>query len=342
GHPADRWLLIGASAFVAASAWGTLAGAARGSGWWWRSGRDLDGIARRLQQPAAAGGAVVLLWWLGGISIVPTGHQAVVERFGAALEQPASAGLLVRLPPPIERVRLVDVAQIRRLEIAGQEATLLCGDQSMVSLSATLHYTVTDAHRYLYAAVAPDAALQDAAKAAMTSVIGRLPQDAVLTDKRAEVEASVLALTRARIEAAGLGVAPEALHLTSVAVPATVMDAFLDVISADEERSTAINRAEAYAAAVIPEALGEAAATHQRALGEADLIAAEAAGWSAVFTAISDGGAAAPALTRHRLREEALVESLSEQPLVLIPSTMSLWLGDSPPGIPRMEGTREE
>jgi membrane protease subunit HflK len=125
-------------------------------------------------------------------------------------------------------------------------------------------------------------------------------------------------------------------------VPATVMDAFLDVISADEERSTAINRAEAYAAAVIPEALGEAAATHQRALGEADLIAAEAAGWSAVFTAISDGGAAAPALTRHRLREEALVESLSEQPLVLIPSTMSLWLGDSPPGIPRMEGTREE
>jgi len=340
GHPADQWLLVGAAGFAAVTAWSALAGAVRGGQRWWQSVRGLDRVALTLQRPVAAGGAGLLVWWLGGVSIVPAGHQAVVERFGAALSEPASAGLLIRLPPPVEQVHLVDVSQIRRLEVVGQEDALLCGDQSMVSLSATLHYAVTDAHRYRYAAVDPDAVLRDEARAALTSVIGRLRQDAVLTDRRAEVEATVLALTQQRVAAADLGVAPSALHLTSVAVPAPVMDAFLDVISANEERSTLINLAEAYAAAVIPEALGEAAAAHQHAEGETASILAEAAGWVTTLEAISAGGAAAEALTHHRLRQENLVETLAERQLVLAPPSVSLWLGG---GLPvTKERDREE
>lgn len=341
-HPAATWLLVGAAGCAVVAAWSTLAGAARGGAGWWASARDLDRVTAAVQRPVPAAGLALGLWWLGGISIVPAGHQAVIERFGAALPAPAGAGLLVRLPPPIEQVQPVDVTQLRRLEIVAPGATLLCGDQSMVSLSATLHYTVTDAHRYLYGAVDPDAALRDAAQAALTSVIGRLPQDTVLTDGRAEVEAAVLALTAARVDADGLGVAPAALHLTSVAVPPPVMDAFLDVISADEERNTLINQAEAYAAAVIPEALGEAAAIHQRALGEADLLLAEAQGWTAIHAALSAGSAEAPALGRHRLRQEAMAQRLGEQALVLAPASVSIWLGGAPPTMRREERDREE
>lgn len=334
GHPAGIWLLVAAAAFAAVTAWSTLSGAVRGGDQWWREGRDLDGLAARLQRPLPLCGAALLIWLLGGVSQVPAGHHAVIERLGAALSEPARAGLLVRLPPPVERINLVDVSQVRRLEIVTSNTPLLCGDQSMVSLSASLHYTVTDAHQYLYAAIDPDAVLQDEARAALTSVIGRLPQNAVLTDQRASVEAAVLELTRARVSLAGLGVAPAALHLTTVAVPAPVMDAFLDVISADEERSTLINQAEAYAASLLPEALGEAAAMHQEALGAVDLIKADGIGWVAVFTALSEGGAAAPGLTRHRLRQEDMARSLADRPLVLVPPGLDVWSGGSAPALP--------
>lgn len=330
-HPGEQWLQAIAAMFTAMTVWSTLMGAMHGTGRWWERSRGLDAVAIKLSQPTWAVGGLAVVWGLGGLSIVPAGHQAVVERFGAARPQPATAGLLLHLPPPIERIHVLNVAQFRQLDVVNADTALLCGDQSMVSLSASLHYTVTDAHRYLYAAIDPDAALQDETRAALTSVIGRLPQDAVLTDQRAEVEAAVLQLTQQRVAQAGLGVLPEALHLTSVAVPPPVMDAFLDVISADEERSTLINQAEAYAAAVIPEALGEAAATHQRALGEADLIAAEAAGWMLRFDALSTGGAAAPGLTRHRLRQEDMVERLADNPLMVTTPNIEVWKGGMPP-----------
>ena len=118
----------------------------------------------------------------------------------------------------------------------------------------------------------------------------------------------MLALTRQRATALGLGVQPQALHLTHVAVPAPVMDSFLDVISASEERSTLINKAEAYAASVVPDALGEAAAIHQRAEGSKVTIAADTDAWIARFRALSTGGAASPDLTRDRLQQEQLAE----------------------------------
>ena len=94
------------------------------------------------------------------------------------------------------------------------------------------------------------------------------------------------------------------------------------------------------AAAIIPEALGEAAATHQRALGEADLLLAEAEGWAAIHAALSAGSASAPALSRHRLRQEGMAARLDGLPLVLAPSSVSVWIGGGLP--PTKEQDREE
>lgn len=337
-HPAARWLTTAAAVFTALALLRPLAGALKGGQRWWSADTRGDRPAQWLARPARALPVLLALWLAGGLSTVPLGHRGIIARFGEPRPDTAPPGLLLRIPPPIEQIRLVDVAVQHRVELNEAGQALLCGDQSMISLSAALHYTVSDALQYTDFASDPDEALRLTARSALVTAIAALPQDAVLTDQRAEVESAVLALTRQRAAAMGLGVSPEALHLTHVAVPAPVMDAFLDVISASEERSTLINKAEAYAAGVVPSALGEAAAIHQRAEGGAATTSAATDAWLARFRALSAGGASAPALTRHRLQQEHLEDTLSSKQLLLVEDDVSVWLGGAPPMLPTPEG----
>ena len=209
--------------------------------------------------------------------IVPTGHVGIVERFGAPISQTDGSGLVLRAPGPIETVTTVDVSKERRLDLFAEGRTLLTGDQSMVSLDGVVHYTVSDPERFAYGSAVPEDILRDSARSAMVQVVVRGSQDAVLTTGRSDVEAAVLAATQRRADALGLGVRVTAVHLTQAAVPPPVLAAFLDVISADEERLTRINEGEAYAAKVVPEARGQALAELSRAQGDAASIDADVA-----------------------------------------------------------------
>ena len=336
-HPAADWLIAGSAILTALALLRPMAGALKGGSRWWDADTRGDAPAQWISTPRRALPLLVVLWLAGGVSTVPLGHHGIVSRFGDPLPESAPPGLLLRMPPPIEQIRLVNVAQQRRVELNEAGQVLLCGDQSMISLSAVLHYTISDALRYTDFAADPDEALRLTARSALVTAIAALPQDAVLTDQREEVESAVLALTQQRAAALGLGVSPEALHLTRVAVPAPVMDAFLDVISASEERSTLINKAEAYAASVVPSALGESAAIHQRAEGRSFTTASTTDAWLARFRALSAGGRSAPVLTRDRLQQEQLVSSLADRRLVIVEDDVNVWLGGAPPPLPTPE-----
>lgn len=272
--------------------------------------------------------AVLLIWCAGAIHFVPTGHVGIVERFGAPVSQTQGSGLVVRAPAPIETLTSVDTAKERRVELFENGQTLLTGDQSMVSLNGVLHYTVSDPERYAYGSAAPEAILVDAARAALVQVVVRGSQDAVLTTGRSDVESAVLTATQVRADALALGVTVTAVHLTQAAVPPPVLAAFLDVISADEERLTRINEGEAYAAKVIPEARGQALAKLAEAQGGAVSIEAAAAAAASQFEAISAGGAKAPSLTRARMTWESLEREMTPARLVLAPSGVRVWWGE--------------
>jgi len=252
----------------------------------------------------------------------------IVERFGAPISQTDGSGLVLRAPGPIETVTTVDVSKERRLDLFAEGRTLLTGDQSMVSLDGVVHYTVSDPERFAYGSAVPEDILRDSARSAMVQVVVRGSQDAVLTTGRSDVEAAVLAATQRRADALGLGVRVTAVHLTQAAVPPPVLAAFLDVISADEERLTRINEGEAYAAKVVPEARGQALAELSRAQGDAASIDAEALSVSAEFMAVSTGGAKAPSLTRARLTWESLERRMTPARLVLAPSGVRVWWGE--------------
>ena len=269
---------------------------------------------------------VVAIWALGAVHVVPTGHIGIVERFGEPVTQTDGAGLSVRLPPPIETMTVVNVGTERQLELPAQ--TLLTGDQSMVSLEAVLHYKVSDADAFAYGSQSPTETLKILAEAALLEGVARSNQDVLLTTGRAQTEALVLAALQAAVDESEIGVTVSAVHLISVSVPPPVVASFLDVITADEERQTEINLAEAYAADIIPRARGEAVARIVGSQGTASQIEAEAIGYDVWFRSVQRNAKKNMTVTRARLQAEAAEEHLSPARLIAAPSSVRIWLDD--------------
>jgi membrane protease subunit HflK len=268
--------------------------------------------------------AAAALWLSGGLSAVQPGERAVVERFGAPLPAVRGPGLAVHAPPPIDRLRRVEVGRARRAALIEGGGQVLCGDQSLLSLDANLHYEIDDPKAFLYGVNDPEAALVELGRAAVLErVAGRSHED-LLTTGRAAVEADVLADLSAASAQVGLGVRVLGVQLGGVRVPAPALGAFLEVISAAEARETAINQAEAYAAGLLPAAGGAAltrtAAAHARARGRV----AQARADAALLEAWASGGAGAAALTLQRLRLEGLERAWTGRRLLVLPAGVQL------------------
>jgi membrane protease subunit HflK len=333
GHPGARVLLALAALAAGFGAWGLLADAVAGrlpGGPSERAGTvgRLDrAVGQILPVPrfAAFTGVVFLL---GGVVAVPSGSVAIVERLGTPLQAVAPAGLLVRLPPPLERPILVDIASVRRAVLVTAQTPLLCGDHAMVAAEALVHYRVADPMAFAFHTEDPERALVQIGRAALVQDVGHQPQDAVLATARGELEARVRDATQGVADAVGLGVEVLDIHLSSVKVPAAVATSYLDVISADEEKRTLVNEAEAYAARVLPEAFGQASAVGLGAEGAALRSLATSEGEVQRMAALHQGVALDARSTRYRLYAEAVERALGGRPLALVPTGRRVWFSD--------------
>jgi len=336
GHPAGDWLAALAAFALGLMTWGVLLGALRGQlpdtpAHLVAGVAPLDGLALRARRPRLAIPAALALLAAGGVRVVPVGHQAVVERLGAPLAEPAEPGLLLRLPPPVDRVTLVDVAGTREVTVITGDTPLLCGDQSMVSLTATAHWRVSDPHAYVFSSLVPEDSLARLTRAALVESVSQSSQDEVLTTGRRALEEDVRQRAQRAVDQVELGVLLEAVHVSEVTVPAPVLAAFLDVISATEEKRTAINLAEAYAADLLPKARGEAGALMEVAMAEAEVSMAIAEGEAALFQALLEGGAAGQRGLRYELGRQAADAALGRAALVLAPRDVRIWMGGARP-----------
>jgi membrane protease subunit HflK len=320
GHPAGAWLITGAAGALCLSAWAVLASC------FGASPERYDGVVRLLT-PGRLVVAGIVLFFAGGFHVVPPGHQALVERFGSPQADPLEAGLALRLPPPIERIERVDIESVRRVQIIQSGTTLLCGDQSMVSLGVVLHYSVSDPVGFAYGALDARELVQQVGRAAVVASIGRNSQDSVLTSGRPHIEKEVAGAVQAILDRLHIGVAVSSVRLINVSVPAPALASFLDVISADEERRTTVNLAEAYAVKVIPEALGMAVSHHEAAEVYAYERAIAAEVGDLRFRALVEGAQSGRSVTKTRLRFESLERSLSDQRVVVAPEDVRVWIG---------------
>jgi modulator of FtsH protease HflK len=269
-------------------------------------------------------GAVVLLLLavgVGGVYKVGPGEQGIVRTLGKVrVSGKTGPGLHFRIPL-IQRVDVVNIEQIRRMEVGFQgnqkvagEASMITGDANIVEVQMIVQYRIIDSTKYLFKLKDPDEALRATAEVAMRSVVGRTNIDEVLTTEREKVQAETHEWLQNRMDAYQSGISVTELRLQEVDAPDEVKDAFHDVVRAREEKEKLVNQAMGYEADLIPRARGEAERIKRDAEGYKERRVLEAKGDAAKFENVYAAYRLAPRVTKGRLYLESLERIVARSP----------------------------
>jgi len=224
--------------------------------------------------------AILGLWLLSGIYIVNPAEEAVVLRFGTAVEV-SQPGIHYHLPAPIESVAIEQTKEVKRIEIGfrtvsldpspryqrvPREALMLTGDENIVAVELIIQYRILDIESYLFQISDMAHAVRSVSEAALRQVVGRHTIDEALTEGKLQIQEEIQAQIQEIFDLYESGLRVDQVKLQTVSVPQQVDHAFKDVASAREDRERLRNEAEAYRNDVIPRARGEV----QQMLREAD------------------------------------------------------------------------
>ncbi len=228
----------------------------------------------------------IAVYFLSGIYVVNPGEAAVVRRFGVVVEPRAEEGLHYRLPWPIDRADIVNIAAVRRESVGVTEPSgedhvhdepmdkfrALTGDTNTIDVEVIVQYQVRDPADFLLNVDYPPYRLiREAVRGSVTNLIANLPVDQVLTTERQRLQDAIRVDTQRRLDAYRSGLAIVNVNLQKAYPPDEVADAFRDVASAGEDKAKATNEAQGYANSVVPKARGDA----QQIMAEANAYAAQ-------------------------------------------------------------------
>lgn len=206
----------------------------------------------------------VLAFWLlaTGVHQIGPKEEGLVTTAGS-FSRTMGPGLQFSLPWPIQRVEIEDVTSIRTDTIPEGEAEklMLTGDQNLVDLSYIVRWNIKDLKQYTFQIENPDETVTEVAEAAMRASIAEVTLDDALSGSgRAEVEQAVRTRMQAFLDAYGAGVAVQGVEIKKADPPTAVVDAFREVLAAQQDAQSDINRARAWAEQVTARAEGEATA----------------------------------------------------------------------------------
>ena len=272
---------------------------------------------------------IILVWifFAGPFYVVDPEQNGVVKTFGK-LSQITQPGLRFKFPWPIQTVDLVNVEEVRRLELGFRtvrsggsqnsaqykdvplEALMLTGDENIVSVDLVVQYKIKDAGQFLFRVADPGRAVSHASEAAIRQVVGSQPIDRTLTSGKAYIESETKILLQKVLDSYEAGVYIAEVKLQDVTPPQQVDAAFKDVQSAKEEREKKVNVALGYQNEIIPQARGEAAQAYQEAEAFQQKRIKEAEGDASRFTQMLNEYRQAKGVTRTRMYIETMEEIL--------------------------------
>ena len=271
--------------------------------------------------------AIVLAIWLAsGFYIVVEGQRGVVLTFGKFSEE-TSPGLRWRLPWPVQSNEIVNISQVRTLEVGYRnsvktkvlkESLMLTDDENIVDLQFAVQYLVKDAREYIFNVRRPDDTAMQAAESAMREIIGKSKMDAILYESREAIAISARKLMQEILNRYKVGIEVSTVTIQNAQPPEQVQAAFDDAVKAGQDRERQKNEGQAYANDVIPKAAGAASRLMQEAEGYRQRVIASAEGDASRFKQVLAEYSKAPAVTRERIYIETMQQILSTTSKVML------------------------
>ena len=280
---------------------------------------------------AAVAIAVFLLVWLvmSSYYTVQANEQALVLRFGkdSGISGP---GLHLKLPFGVDRVKKVEVKEIKREEfgfrterpgiettyatatsLQEDEARILTGDLNILMLKWVVRYKIKDIRQYFFSLRDPATTIRDVSEGAMRMVVGDSSVDETLTIGRGRIQEEVRDQIQRTLDSYEAGISVVDVRLKDVNPPDMVKDAFNAVNKARQQKEQIINEAEAERNSKIPEAQGKKLRVIEEARGYALKRVNEATGDARRFLKLYSVYEKDPEVTERRLYLESMKQVLA-------------------------------
>ena len=273
-------------------------------------------------------GVVTLIWLGSGFFIVQEGQQAVVMSFGR-FSHTVDAGFQWRAPYPFQSHEVVNVTQLRSIDVGSnsvmqatglRDSSMLTRDENIVDIRFTVQYRLQDARQYLFENRSSDEAVLQAAESAVREIVGNSNMDSVLYEQRDAIAAELVKSIQAQLNKLKAGVLVANVNVQSVQAPEQVQAAFDDAFKAGADRERLKNEGQAYANDVIPKAQGTAARLREEAAGYSARVVAQAEGDAQRFKAVYAEYQKAPAVMRDRLYIDTMQQVYSNVTKVMVES----------------------
>ncbi len=269
---------------------------------------------------------VLVIWAGSGFYIVNAPERGVVLRFGKYVET-TPPGPHWHLPYPIESVEIVNLQQVRTVEVGYRnnvknkvlrESLMLTDDENIVDIQFAVQWIVKNPEDYLFNNRSPDDAVRQAAETAIREVVGKSKMDFVLYEGRSEVAAQAGKLMQDILDRYKTGIAISKVTMQNAQPPEQVQAAFDDAVKAGQDKERAKNEGQAYANDVIPRARGAAARLLEEAAGYKQSVIANAQGDASRFSQIVVEYNKAPKVTRDRMYLDTVQQMLTNTSKVLV------------------------
>ena len=206
--------------------------------------------------------ALVILWLVvTSFHSISPGQRGVVTRFGRYVYT-LSPGVGLTLPSPIERIRKIDVENIRSTDMGteGSNDLMLTGDQNLLDIAYSVRWNIRTPELYLFQLAQPDETIREVAESSMRAVISQVSLNDAMGDKRADIEVRVAENMQRILDAYSSGIQIQGIAIKQADPPEAVNDAFKQVTAAQQDAQTYINNANAYSLQLGQKAQGEATA----------------------------------------------------------------------------------
>jgi len=269
-----------------------------------------------------AGVIFLLILVFNGVYSLNSGEEAVITRFGRHINTEKSAGLKVKIPF-VDAAYIVNVQGVRRMDFGSQlingyyvdipeEALMLTGEESrvngLVNADWVIQYRISNSYNYLFKVDNPEKTLHSVTQAAYRRVVAAYPLDAILTDRKDDMQREILRDLQEICNKYEMGIEITAIQLQDASPPDEVRDAFLDVTRSLEDKIAKTNEAERYRNEELPRAEGRAVAAVNEAEAYKERRVNEAWGAVARYSAIETEYNNQPDVMRTRLYLEMIRE----------------------------------
>jgi membrane protease subunit HflK len=195
---------------------------------------------------------------LTSFHFVQAREQAVVTWFGGKYAQTFNSGTNISWPYPIQQVTATDVSRTRSEEIP--KKIILTGDQNLVDLSYIVRWNIRDLTLFQFQLEQPEETVLEAAETAMRSAVAEKTLDAVISGAgRADIEQNVLTRMQMILDNYGSGINVEGVEIDKSDPPEQVIEAFNDVLAAQQDAERELNQARRFSQQLLAKAEGESA-----------------------------------------------------------------------------------